>query len=377
MLTLDQFPENHVGVCIMCKRGTDTASPPPQLQSLPLHARRDSVSEHEQSGQEQLPRHISQSVQRRSTPYSALASGRPSSFHRQQNPHSVLPGSVTTYSDAGQYPSGRSTYGVTKISQRGRRGRTKTSTLPNQTFNNLHSQVPCERATTGKLQELNELFRSLSQTEYNNFIRSLSRDVQEVEPPQNQLLQEVALNETSRSTSETQDEDSTADVTLYPVTSAVTKCIDEICKLWNVPDIAYIFPKAIWPNPKTPWPIGVLKEFRDMAQKYPNTDCRQSISSKFAELVQARRRRSNAKSQWSIVDARTTHAWAKEQYGLESASDADEDDEDDREHSNTIVLRSSQPPRPQVPLARTFPLQSKALSKRQYTIRTYSRKHSN
>lgn len=186
----------------------------------------------------------------------------------------------------------------------------------------------------------------------------------------------MALNETSQSTSEMQDEDSTASVTLYPVTLAVTKCIDEICKLWDVPDIAYIFLKAIWPNLKTPWPIGVLREVRDMAQKYPSTDCRQSISSKFAELVQARRQRSNAKSQWSIVNARTTHAWAKEKYGLESASDADEDDEDERQHANTIVLRSSQPLEPQIPLARTFPLQSKALSKRQSTIRTYSRKRS-
>lgn len=78
-----------------------------------------------------------------------------------------------------------------------------------------------------------------------------------------------------------------------------------------------------------------------MAEKYPSTDCRQSISAKFTKLVQARRQRSNSKSQWSIVDARTTHAWAKEQYRLKSASDADEENKDNREHGNTIVLRSS------------------------------------
>jgi hypothetical protein len=334
MLMLDRFPTNHVGVCTMCERSSNTASPPPHLQSRPLHARQDNVSEYEQLSQEQPPQHIRRGAQRRTTPCSTLVHSEPSGIHRQRNPHSVLPGSVTTYSDAGQYPSGRSTYGVTKPSQRGRRGRTKTSDLPVRTSNNL--------------QDLRELFRSLSKTEYESFIRSLGREA-DVELPQSQLSQGMALDETPQSLSETEDEDSTAGITVYPVTSAVTRWTDEICELWDASDIADVFPKAIWPNPKTPWSIGVLREFRDMAQKYPSLDSRQGISTKFAELVQARRGRSNAKSQWSIVDARTTHAWAKEQYETESDPDTNEED---RGHANTTILRSSQALRLRKPLVR-------------------------
>ena len=71
----------------------------------------------------------------------------------------------------------------------------------------------------------------------------------------------MALNKASQSTSETQDKDLTANLILHPVLSAVTRCIDDICKLWDILDIAYIFLKIIWLNLKTPWPIGVLKEF--------------------------------------------------------------------------------------------------------------------
>jgi hypothetical protein len=66
------------------------------------------------------------------------------------------------------------------------------------------------------------------------------------------MSQETEQNEASQSTSETEDEDLTANVTLYPVTAAVTRCTNKICELWDIPDIACIFPKAIWLNPKTP-----------------------------------------------------------------------------------------------------------------------------
>lgn len=370
MLTLDRFPKDHVGICTACKRGSGTASPPLQQRARPISVGQDTVSEHGQSSEEQLPEHVRQGVRNCATLYSNVDSSMPSSIHRQRNPHSVLPGSVTTYSDAGQYPSGRSTYGVTKPRQNGRRGRTQTSALRTYTSNNVNSQALHEGLTARKLQELKQLFRSLSQTDYNSFIRSLRRESEEAELTQSPPTLEAALDETTRSTSETQDEDSTAGITLYPVTPAVTKCIEEICELWDVPDIAYIFPKAIWPNPSTLWPIGVLREFREMAQEYPSQDSRQGISTKFTGLVQARRGRSNAKSQWSIVDARTTHAWAKEQYGSGGASDADEDD---GEH-HTAMLRSSQLPQSQATLTINMPLQGEASSKRPASLRTYSRK---
>ena len=55
-----------------------------------------------------------------------------------------------------------------------------------------------------------------------------------------------------------------------------------------------------------------------MAQQYPSRESREGISGKFAELVKARRGKSNAKTQWSINDARTTYAWARKEYGSPS-----------------------------------------------------------
>ena len=73
-----------------------------------------------------------------------------------------------------------------------------------------------------------------------------------------------------------------------------------------------------------------------MAQEYPDIESRKGISTKFAELVKKRRERSNAKSQWSIVDARTTYAWAREQYGVHSAFN-----QDNKEYDNATGVRSS------------------------------------
>lgn len=269
MLTLDQFPANHVGVCTVCTTSSNTALPLPVVQSRHSDNQQEdtdlepelSDNRHSSYSERQIPIRARQRAQMHATsPLSFITSGLPNTRQRR-NPYSALSGSVTTYSDVGQYPSGRSTYGVTKPSQRTRNGRTKNSAIPFRLANNDTSQVSSEAVLARRLQELRELLNSLSQTEHETLIRSLSRNdnarYREEDLLQSQHAQEVAHNEASLPTSETEaenagDEDTTIRVTLYPVTSTVTNYTDEICRLWDVPDISHVFPKNIWPNPKTP-----------------------------------------------------------------------------------------------------------------------------
>ena len=336
MLILEHFPNNHVGICKTCNNNRQVASPSSQLQTGSLRAREGTTATNEQSSQEQPL----QSARRRGhnpvAPHLSYVVGGPSNSHRRRNPHAALPGSVTTYSDAGQYPSGRSTYGITKPSQRGPRRRTELDALPIFAHISRNRQLPRDKAMNDKIRELDQLWQSLSQFEHDEVLQDLRQRREAARTQDIQPAQEDKQDGASQLSPESEDEQSVAETTLYPVTAAISRCIEDICSSWNVPDIAHIFPNALWPKPGTLWHIGVLKIFHTMAQEYPDIESRKGISTKFAELVKKRRERSNAKSQWSIVDARTTYAWAREQYGVHSAFN-----QDNKEYDNATGVRSS------------------------------------
>ena len=98
------------------------------------------------------------------------------------------------------------------------------------------------------------------------------------------------------------------------LTPNIHKCVESICDNLDILDVTSIFPANLWPKQRTVWNLGVLELFLTMARQYPASECREGISNKFAELVQASRRKSNAKTQWMIRDVNATYLWAKEHH---------------------------------------------------------------
>jgi hypothetical protein len=300
MLSLQHFPIDHIGHCYACVRDRQRASPSDQILQ-------------EQSDNSDPPQGATLRQERTQTaPVRANTAGQPPSSHSRQNLRTFLPGSVTSYSDAGAHPSDRSTYGRNKPKPK----RTKhTGPLPaSQTGRLLQN-----KATKDQLAEVEALFQSLTQDEFNMLAdRRAMQNAAEPQATQLALLDDCT---TASEAGETEEEDTEGGVTIdYNVTPVIAKCTEEIVCAWGVKDISEIFPQEIWPNPKTPWNLGVLKAFLDLARKYPNARCRKGITTKFAGLVKKRRSTPGAKTQWAIADATATKAWAEMQYRHQSAS---------------------------------------------------------
>jgi hypothetical protein len=168
------------------------------------------------------------------------------------------------------------------------------------------------KATTDRLAEVEALFQSLSQADFD--ILAGRRALQNAAEPQATRLASEDERDTASEIGESEDGDTEGGITVgYPVTPAITKCTDAIVCAWGVKDISEIFPPEIWPKPNTIWSLRVLQLFLGLAEKYPNPWCRKGITAKFAELVKKRRSTPTAKTQWAIADATATQAWAEKQ----------------------------------------------------------------
>ena len=298
MLSLQHFPIDHIGHCYACVRDRQRASPSDQILQ-------------EQLDNSDPPQGATLRQERTQTaPVRANTAGQPPSSNPRRNPRAFLPGSVTSYSDAGAHPSDRSTYGRNKPKPK----RTKHSgPLPaTQTRRLLQN-----KATTDQLAEVEALFQSLTQDEFN--MLADRRAMQNAAEPQATQLALPDDCTTASETGETEDESTEGGVTIdYNVTPATARYTDEIVCAWGVKDISEIFAQEIWPNPKTPWSLSVLEAFLDLAKKYPNARCRKGITAKFAGLVKKRRSTPGAKTQWAIADVTATKAWAEKQYRHQS-----------------------------------------------------------
>jgi hypothetical protein len=127
----------------------------------------------------------------------------------------------------------------------------------------------------------------------------------------------------------------------WHLTTSMRQCLSQICEAWGIHNVKEVFLVEIWPKSGTLWNLPVLQLFLTMAHQYPLPHHRTEISSKFVELVRVRRGKQNAKTQWTIQDAKNTHAWAKHEYGSSPPEEAEVDVYDGRENG----VRLSQRPR--------------------------------
>jgi hypothetical protein len=318
MLSLDCFPDNHVGVCKACA--------PEQLSHRQSSVHNSnagdlSMDEHQPI---QFPPRLKQSAKDSSLHQRTTKSSIP---RRQQHRHATLPSSVTAYSDAGEYPSGRSTYGVSKPIRR-KSNKTQAPWISNT--QRLATLRTPEIAVATQLTELEGLLHMLTSEEILD-LRQRKADQAGTEhtnttlAPPSQTVGSISLEYSIPS---------------Y-LTSSIRRCLCLICEAWAVDDVKDIFPDRIWPKSGTLWNLPVLELFHTLTRQYPLLHHRNGISDKFAELTIKRRQKRNAKTQWTIQDAKETQAWAKSTYG----SPPPERQEPDVDENCTSGVRSSQRPR--------------------------------
>lgn len=293
LLFLEHFPADHIGICQTCddRRGRD--SPSGQLQD-------------EHLSQADLPWSTQQQSRNRIAPAQAYVVGESSNSHRRQNPHTLLSSSVTTYSDVGQHPSDRSTYGITKP----KRGKRRTAVAPHPD--------PVRISNTGQLTErrpgeVEGLSGNVQRTTRSLPVRTA---YSKAAPPQDAQLVEEDVDAATTQSLAWGPIDSNNQlpepVQVYKANPAVLDCIDKLIDTWDVEDIVEVFPKDIWPKANTGWSVDILNRVLCIAKEYPDKESRTKITAKFAELCQIRQSRPRSKTQWTVADVTATVAWAKE-----------------------------------------------------------------
>jgi hypothetical protein len=342
MLSIDHFPVNHVGICKRCTQQLDQPSHSSTVHESTCPSPHTSFS----PGQD----HTSQTLRKRrqskaSSPIRKQVTG---SFlpRPRRDRHATLSRSVTAYSDTGEYPSGRSTYGVSKPSQKRLHKRQTQQTTwdrlrvqqsPAKSQTNPLSQLQ-NRAVDKQLDEVESLWQYLTRGE----ISALQQRKADKEPLRQAVKPGAKDNNSSSgylckgigdmSPQETSNQSSLQDTLPAYLTPTVRQRICDICEVWGVQNITDIFPRDIWPKVGTVWNLAVLGLFLTMARQYPTQECCDGISGKFTDLITARRHKLNAKTQWTIQDADATYTWAKSEYGLpvpeqEEVEDSDSDNE--------------------------------------------------
>jgi hypothetical protein len=226
MLLLECFPQNNARMCKECllQRPTQEAS------TAEVEAEADlGLLQPRQSLYTQL--HY----------YSALSRdaqvAESSNSHHRRNKHASLSSSVAQFSDAGGYPSGGSTYGV--LNNRKRQYRTQ---LPaSQTlYQQRPATVPPPIAEVGtQLSELEDsrVWLNAADTEQ---VAYLQQKVAMAKAQHNNImthtLSRLHLNNTT--------------LLEYYIPSYLNKStrrqLSQICELWQVKDIADVFPVDIW-----------------------------------------------------------------------------------------------------------------------------------
>lgn len=291
MLSVLDFPAEHTGVCMECTQ--EQCGPDAPI----IHASNNAgpvTSRHQPA----LPSH--QARQHQTSPWASQRATQSALSGPRQHRHAALPSSVTAYSDAGEYPSGRSTYGVSKQNRR-KPSKSHAPRAPNvQRTVTLLAQ---EGAVDKELTEAEGLLQFLTSKE---IMVLQQRRVNRVNPSQ----------QSSNYGTTTQDEDVTLENSIpHYLTPNIRHCVLQICETWDVQHVAEIFPTKIWPKQGTLWNLSVLQLFLTLARQYPTARHCRGISRKFTELNEARRRKVHAKTQWTMGDATATCTWAKEEYG--------------------------------------------------------------
>lgn len=176
----------------------------------------------------------------------------------------------------------------------------------------IEGQLPGEKAISEQINEVEGLCQYLTSQEIHSLKLRRATDIQT-----SHTVQNSTQNNTTRiSQDEDEVEPTLQDIMPTCLTMNIRKCLESICNTWDVRSVTDIFPVSLWPKEGTLWNLSVFELFLTMARRHPTTDCREGISNKFAELVRARRQRLNAKTQWTIEDAKATNAWARERYSL-------------------------------------------------------------
>jgi hypothetical protein len=279
-------------------------SPSPQSQDGPS-------SRAEQSGQ--LHQGTQQQSRGRTIPNQTYVIAESSRRVCRINPHAVLPSSVTSYSDVGQHPSDRSTYGVPKPGRK-----KKPPPVPARV--SYTGQLSRSGPTVRRVNEMESEVESLREVAHrgvgNNLplrTRAGARARSKAAPSQD--VEEHEDDVDSRSSAEEtvyEDEPPTATVHVFRANAVTMRLIDEINHAWNINKIERVFPQRIWPKRGTEWSKPVLEIFLSLAKKYPEEKYRRMIGAYFVQLCLKRRENPNAKAQWKIVDAKNTEAWANE-----------------------------------------------------------------
>jgi hypothetical protein len=280
MVTIDDFPAHHVGICEIC---THRQLRSPSLESYES----DCVSI------TSTYRERTRVRDRSPSPLPPRPRPRP-----RQDRHATLTSSVTAYSDIGEYPSGRSTYGKLP-----RKKSTKRQSLPNRFSVNSARQ---SESVHDQLDEVEGLWNFVTTAEISELQRRRAHRA-----PDTQQTDQIITSDGNGSV-----DDGLEDLQSLPsyMTPTVRQCIEHICEAWNTQQLTDVFPRKIWPKEKTLWSLSVLKVFLTMARRFPSSACRHAITAKFVELNTARRNKLNAKSQWAIGDADATLAWAEKEY---------------------------------------------------------------
>jgi hypothetical protein len=329
MLSVEDFPVSHAGVCKECAQERRAQRRSTTLVSESVS---DSGSDLIQLPRQNLPKH-------HSVPDSQRTTGSSSSQPRRSR-QATLPSSVTFFSDIGQYPSGGSTYGMSRPGQR----RLNKTRVP-QASNNRRSATlfTQDRTVDQELSEAEGLIQFLTSKEISDLRqRKASRALLHVDDNNDNDDDTIEpCNNPTRSSLPDESNIPLENSLPSGLTVQVHKCLVDICKVWGIQNLTSIFPRRIWPNEGTTWSLGVLQIFHTMARQYPSSTCRDGISKKFCALVTARRHTLNAKSQWTIKDANTTSAWAKQEYGTPPPSQH----ESEHDSARGDGLRLSQRPR--------------------------------
>lgn len=218
----------------------------------------------------------------------------------------MLSSSVTSYSDVGQHPSDRSTYGITKP----KRGKRRTAVDPPPDPVRIgNTRQPTDRRPS----EVEGLSRNVQRTTRSIPVRTahstaaLPQSAQLVEEDVNTAIARLSVQGPVDS-----NEQLAEPVQVYKANPAVIRYIDDLINTWDVENIVDIFPKDIWPNVGTGWSVDILNRFLRIAKEYPDEESRTKITAKFAELCRIRQSKPRSKTQWTVTDVTATVAWAKE-----------------------------------------------------------------
>jgi hypothetical protein len=280
---IEQFPENHHGICDHCLEDTENVPPPQVFQSdqiptLPVPSRPCTPSSIYNTSLQHTP---SKHINRHATGSRQRANRESISEPFQRNRHAVMTSSVTEYSDAGQYYSGGSTFGEKRRSQRRTHKQNRRKSLDNPT-------------------------------------RTIEDLIQKVKTLENQLSRQNRLS--GGTTNQTLQAD-LGSRDLLPGEGSLARipqeshdAIRRLCTIWRVSDISELFPQDIWPQKGTKWHPEVLELFIDMAGDYPSPNQRDRICEIFQDLVRKRRCQPNSKSQYTLEDTKTTIRWARDMY---------------------------------------------------------------